>query len=278
MMKNYCMITGASQGLGKAFAEEYAKRGSNLLLVALPDSGLDKVAFAIAERWEVDIKFVETDLTEEGNVQSLFNFIKMEKIAVDTLINNAGIGSSGAFHHIDIERSGKILDLNIKALIQLTYMMLPELHSHPRAYILNVASLAAFYPMPYMAVYAATKVFVLNFSRALGEELGNSGISVTALCPGGIATNSACGKRIDALGFFGKITCFSASHIARQAICSLHKGKAVVIPGAANRLLRFFGTYFPKHLVIKVIGSRFGQEDMLEFSGTPVAMAAGGCE
>lgn len=276
-MDNYCLITGASQGLGKAFAEQFAKRKRNLLLVSLPESGLDEVAGSIAERWAVDVKNFEIDLTEGGSVPRLAEYIRSSNIAIDTLVNNAGIGSSGAFHHIDIERSGKILDLNIKALIQLTYLMLPELKTHARAYILNVASLAAFYPMPYMAVYAATKVFVLNFTQALREELDGSGITATALCPGGIATNDACGKRIDAQGFFGRISCFSAEHIAEKAIRSMLRSRPIVIPGITNRLLRFLGTYFPKSFVIKVIGSRFGKEDMLEYKGVSEPLTAGGC-
>ena len=142
------------------------------------------------------------------------------------------------------------------AMVRLTHLLLAELQSHNSARILNVASMAAFYPMPYMPVYSSTKSFVLNFSLALRSELAESPIRVSALCPGGIMTNRACRARIAEQGFVGRISCLYPEQVARNAVKNMLQGKAVIVPGWANKIIRWLSMAAPRSLLQRVVASR----------------------
>ena len=254
----YCLITGASRGLGRALAEECARGGMNLILVALADTGLAEAAGTLRRRYGVDVRYREIDLTEPDSPDALHRWIGQQRLAVNLLINNAGIGSHGPFSESELERNRAMIALNICALVQLTRLFLPELMRHPQAYILNVASLAAFYPMPYKPIYAPTKAFVLNFSLALRAELTGASVTVSALCPGGIISNEECRKLIAAQGFIGKISCHHPEEVARYALGQMLRHKAVIIPGLINKVARIVGFFIPLSLTQLFIRSRFG--------------------
>jgi short-subunit dehydrogenase len=190
----YCLVTGASRGLGLALAEECARLGLNLILVALPETGLPEVANNLANTYGIDVEQREIDLTEPDGPEALYRWVKEQRLAVHMLINNAGIGAHGPFSESALDHNRAMINLNITALVYLTQLFLPELKRQQRAYILNVASLAAFYAMPCKPVYAPTKAFVLNFSLALRAEMDGTAVKVSTLCPGGIMTNEECRK------------------------------------------------------------------------------------
>jgi len=253
----FCLVTGASRGLGLALAEECARLEMNLILVALADTGLPEVSHNLAQRYGTDVKYREIDLSELESPDTLFHWVREQRLAVNMLINNAGIGAHGPFSESVPAHNRAMIDLNISALVQLTQLFLPELKRQSQAYILNVASLAAFYAMPYKPVYAPTKAFVLNFSLALRAELAGTTVTVSALCPGGILTNEECRKLIAAQGFIGRISCHHPEEVARYALGQLLRNRAVIIPGLINKLARIMGTVVPLPLTQLFIRARF---------------------
>ena len=165
--QQHALITGASQGLGRAFAEECARLGMDLILVALPASGLAGVAQDIASRYAVQTEYLEMDLTTPGGPEALCRWISNEGLPVSVLINNAGTGYNSRFEDSTMRENESCILLNNLVLVKITRLLLPELKRHPQAFALNVASLAAFFPMPFMPVYGPSKTFILNFSLAL---------------------------------------------------------------------------------------------------------------
>jgi short-subunit dehydrogenase len=255
---SYSLITGSSQGLGRGLAEECGRLGMNLFLIALPGTGLPEAAAELSSRYRVQVEHLEMDLTAPASAAKLLRFIRQRGLAVDMLINNAGLSLHGPFLETSLEEHESLIELNIKALVRLTYLLLPELMRHPRTYILNVASLGAFYAMQYKTVYAPSKSFVLNFTLALREELRGSSVRVCALCPGGVLTNAEVRKLIAAQGLIGRLSCHHPHEVAAYAIRCLLRNKAVIIPGAFNKLVRILGSLAPRPLVQMVIRMRFG--------------------
>jgi short-subunit dehydrogenase len=250
------LITGASQGLGLALAEAGARRGRNLALVALPSSGLPEAAAALAARHPVRVEHLEIDLAANRGVERVQAWLARRRLSVDTLINNAGISIHGPFREAPPDRLQALVDLNVRALVLLTRRLLPELERHPGARILNVASLAAFQPMPHKAVYAPSKTFVLNFTLALREELRGTSVRACALCPGGIRTNPEVRALIEGLGFLARLGSQEPAAVAEYALRRLERGRAVIVPGAFNRLTRFVGSLAPRPLALAFIRRR----------------------
>lgn len=257
--KTFALITGASAGLGKALAAECARRGRNLLLVSLPGEQLANLGRRLEAEYNVEVHCYETDLTLTDGPQDLIAWIR-PRFAVDMLINNAGTGGSMPLEEASIDYIENILQLNIRALCLLTYALIPELKKHRRAYILNIASLAAFSPMPFKTVYPASKAFVYSFSRGLQAELSRTSISVTVIGPGSILTNSDAIHRTKRHGFLGRWSALTPEWTARKAIRSLLAGRPVVIPGVLNKLLYFLMRYLPPQLALSIIVRAFGRE------------------
>jgi short-subunit dehydrogenase len=253
----YAVITGASGGLGGAFALQAARMGWNLILVDLPDTGLADVGRRLNRSYAVDAQCFELDLSDQRDREKLRDRICDRFLNIDLLVNNAGTGCQASFEEAPIARLASTVEVNIKATMHLTYLLLPELRRQRRSTIINVASLAAFYPMPAMAVYAATKSFILNFSLALREELAGTAVRVGALCPAGMVTNRETADQVAAQGFFGRVTTWEPERVAAVAIKQALRGRAVIIPGAANKLLRWAGQVAPRWLVVRLIGGRW---------------------
>jgi short-subunit dehydrogenase len=251
------LITGASQGLGRAFADECAARGMNLFLAALPDSGLPQVAQAITSEWDVSVEWLEIDLTQDDASDQLFSALESAGFEVDLLVNNAGIGSIGTFAESSLCGHEAVMRLNMLALARVTHRLIPGLMQREAAYILNVASLGAFFPMVSLPVYSATKSFVLTFSLALREELRGS-IGVGTLCPNTIRNDRATEEYVDRLPFVCRRACLYPSEIARSGIDGLLRGKAIIVPGFINKLLRVVGPLVPRPLVTGVIRHLWG--------------------
>jgi short-subunit dehydrogenase len=268
----FCLVTGASRGLGRALAEEGARSGMNLILVDLPDTSLAEVADTIAQKYSVTALYRESDLTVPNSPEELCSWVQQEQLSVNMLINNAGLGAHGPFSDSSPNRNLAMISLNITALVQLTHLFLPELRKHDNAYILNVASLAAFYAMPFKPVYAPSKAFVLNFSLALRTELAGTTVGISTLCPGGIITNEACRKLIAAQGFIGRISCHHPEEVARYALRQLLRNKPIIVPGLINKVARFLAAVVPLPLVHLFIRSRFGTTAGGKEQSTPASL------
>lgn len=251
------LVTGASQGLGRAFAEECADRGMNLFLVALPGSGLPEVAQRITSEWDVEAGWLELDLTDDGAADRIAAALEAGGFAVDLLVNNAGIGSFGTFAGAPLACHEATMSVNATALVRLTHRLLPDLQRRGAAWILNVSSLSAFFPMPCLPIYSATKSFVLSFSLLLREELRGS-VGVSALCPNTIRNAEAEKEYIDRLFFLCRRACLYPAQVARAGLDGLLRGRAVIVPGFVNKVLHVIAPHVPHALAAWVIRHLWG--------------------
>jgi uncharacterized protein len=251
------LITGASQGLGRAFADECAARGMDLFLVALPGSGLPQAAQSIAGERKVAVDWLEIDLTGAGAVDRLLAALERSRFETDLLVNNAGIGSIGLFGESPLSGHEAVIRLNVLALVHLTHRLIPALKSRKAAYILNVASLGAFFPMISHPVYSATKSFIVMLSLALREELGQS-VVVSTLCPNTIRTDRATNDYVDRLPFICRCACLYPADVARAGMDGLMRGRAIIVPGLINKLVRAASPLVPRSLVTGVIRRLWG--------------------
>lgn len=241
----YTLITGASMGLGKEFAIECARRGRNLVLVALPGRNLTELCEELELTFGIKAVARECDLTDEKALCEMANEI-MSKYSVDQLINNAGIGGTARFETASAEYLDRIIHLNVRATTILTHLMLPSLKEHKKALIMNIASVAAFGPLPFKTIYPASKAFIYFFSRSLSTELRHTGIKVVVVTPGPIVTNPDVAMRIITQGFLGRIGLLTAGEITRIALDGAERGKEVIVPGFSNRLNRLLARWTPE--------------------------------
>ncbi len=250
----YALITGGSEGIGKALSEECARRGWNILMVALPDPHLNKTAAELQKKYpNIHIDTFGIDLTEKEAPYQVHDWLASSGYTVKALINNVGVGYAGLFEtYATTEFFDVLLQLNIRAMVLLTRLLLPELHRHNRAFVLNISSLNAYQPAPYQAVYGGSKAFAYHFTRALRNELKNSNISVSVLCPGGTNTNGVNRARNDAQPLLIRWSILEPEKVAKEAISGMLRGKSVIIPGRMNKLIRFLSQFVPIGLRIKI--------------------------
>ena len=255
MQEKYTLITGASQGMGKQMADECAKRGRNLLLVALPNENLKEFSKHLIRQYNIKADYFECDLIIKKSVENIFKWTQENNYAIDFLINNAGFGGAGSFVDYSFEYVNNMIDLNIRATTNLTHLFIPELKKNTPSYILNNASMVANFPCPYKTIYAATKAYVKNFTRALREELKPQGISVSVLQPGATPTNKIVRNQINEGGFFFKISVTSIEQVAKKAIDRTLKGQAVIVPGYKNRMSLRFIKLVPMIILQRIIAN-----------------------
>jgi uncharacterized protein len=255
---SYALITGASQGLGRAMAFELAKRKVNLLLVALPGEGLSGLGSQLAEQ-QISVHCFEMDLSLRENVEALATDINL-RFDVHILINNAGIGGTRRMEVAEIDYLHAIIQLNIMATTLLTQLLLPNLRQQKEAYLLNVSSMAAFSPIAFKTVYPASKSYVRHFSLALREELRGTGVSVSVVYPGPMKTNADVLQRIESQGIKGKIGLLSPVEVASIAIRQMLAGKVNIIPGFANKLNRWLIALLPEGMVIRMVSNAVKKE------------------
>lgn len=258
--EHYTLITGGSQGIGKGFAFECARRGMNILLVARFRNELENTANKLLEKYPVMVDTLAMDLTEKDAPQNVFNWCKKNNYIVNILINNAGVGGTTIFDESTPEYSDMRIQLNIRALVLLCRYFIPEMKKQSKAYILNVSSLSAYYAIPYKSIYSATKVFVLNFSKAIREELCDTSISVSVVCPNGVYSNEEIFFRIEAHGKKGKAIVLSIDELAKITIKEMLKGKSVIIPKFINKLLIILGKIMPGKLKQRILRNEFKKE------------------
>ena len=251
-MPHYALITGASSGIGLALAEALARRGRNLILVARRREALESIASELSQRFGVEVLFRVCDLSEPLQLSGLLHELEQSEHAIDLLVNNAGLGSSGAFVAQDWRREQQLIEVNILALARLCHAIGNVMAGQGSGQILNVASLAGFQPGPWMSNYYASKAYVLHFSEGLREELREHGVSVSVLCPG--PTRSAFFRQagLDSRPLEGSELLMNAEEVALYTVRALEKKRALIIPGWRNRLLAMAPRLAPRRLVRKL--------------------------
>jgi uncharacterized protein len=246
------LITGASSGIGYELAKLFAKDHYNLVLVARNRPRLEQVADELQRQFGITVKTFALDLTDPNAPQTLFTQLQSADIAVDILVNNAGYGRFGEFADVPVEESLGQIQLNITALTGLTRLFLGPMLQRRSGRIMNVASTAGFQPGPLMAVYYATKAYVISFSEALANELADKGITVTCFCPGATATDFAGRAGNDQSRLFKKLRPMDAKTVARTGYHALLKGKTLVIPGFRNWLVAESVRISPRKMVTAI--------------------------
>lgn len=246
----FALITGASKGIGKTMAFELAARGYNLILVARSGDSLQQVKTEIETKHKVKVEFLATDLSAPTAAQEVFSWSQKNSFDITVLINNAGYGLSGPFESYPLEQHVNMLQVNCTTLVQLTYLFLPQLKSGSEAYILNIASSAAYQAVPYLSLYAGSKALVLSFTRGLRHELRKTGVSVTCVCPGSTDTDFNNRAQVGPKAMkAAKKVIMTPEQVGKVAIESMFKKKAEVIVGAVNKLGGFLAWLLPKKVV-----------------------------
>lgn len=248
------LITGASSGIGLAMANELAKQGYRLVLSARSKDLLENMVTDYQQQYGTHAIAILQDLATPNGAEGLIQTLHDQQLHIDILINNAGFGSQGSFQDLKLADEQMMVQLNITSLITLCHGLIPGMLARGFGKIMNVASTAAFQPGPFMANYYATKAYVLSFSQALREELKQTPITLTTLCPGYTATQFAQRAKMEktrlAKGF---ISSQSAEDVARYAIYAMQRGKNIAVPGFINRCLRRFSTLTPTLISLKII-------------------------
>jgi short-subunit dehydrogenase len=247
------LITGASSGIGKVLADECAAHGHDLVLVARDRAKLDQLAGELASTHGIRVEVISCDLAQPNAPDELFTELTRRGIDVDILINNAGLGLYGPFLETALSHELAMIQLNVVALTALTKRALPPMVARGRGRVLNVASTAAFQPGPLMAVYFATKAFVLSLSEALSNELEGTGVTVTALCPGPTETGFQAGAKMEASKLVQGRQLMSAAEVARIGYRALLAGRRVVVPGIMNKLMASSTRFLPRSTVTSAV-------------------------
>jgi short-subunit dehydrogenase len=243
------VITGASSGIGTELAHGLARRGFPLLLVARRRERLDELANEVGKEYSVGVEVMPLDLSAAASRRKLADRLRNEPIA--GLCNSAGFGTSGVFHELPVERESEEVTLNSLVLMELTHAALPGMVERGAGAVMNIASIAGFQPIPYMAVYSATKAFVQTFSEAVHEELHGTGVSVTVLCPGPVPTEWA--EIANAERFSIPAAQVSPQDVAEAAIGGMLAGKRSVVPGLVPKVVSTGGRYVPRTLLLPAI-------------------------
>jgi len=251
--KRRALVTGASAGIGEAFARNLAKKGYDLVLVARRRDRLDRLAAELTAGHGVAVEVIEADLSQAEAVSAVEE--RLSRGDIDLLVNCAGFGTRGEFGDLPLERELEEIDVNVRALTRLSHAALAPMTQHKRGAIINVASTGAFQPVPYMATYAATKAYVLSFSEALHEEVRRHGVTVTCLCPGPVKTEFQQVAGVDQRRL--RMGWVSPDKVVAAALRAAAKGRAITVPGPLNVLTSTAPRFTPRFLVRKIAGAMF---------------------
>jgi short-subunit dehydrogenase len=246
------VVTGASSGIGSELARELARRGHQVVLVARTESKLDELAAEIGKGAHV----LATDLADHDARRRLVDRVGALGLVPDILVNNAGLSTLGPVHRSDPEAELNIVEVDVAAVVDLCSRFLPGMVERGRGAILNVASMAAFQPLPGQATYGAAKAFVLSYTHSLSGELARTGVTVTALCPGPVDTGFGETAGFDRHDFETSLPSFMwvpTAEVARAAVEGMERGRVVVIPGALNRPAAAFGRFAPRRLLVPLL-------------------------
>jgi len=247
------LITGASSGIGLELAKIHAKNKDNLILVARSEVKLKELAKKIEKDHQINVKVITKDLSQPNSAKEVYDAVQADNIFVDYLINNAGFGDYGEFIQNDWEKEKQMIQLNITTLTELTKLFLPQMVERKYGKIMNVASIASFLPGPLMAIYYATKAYVLHFSEAINNEVVEHNVSVTALCPGPTLSGFQDAANLGESKFFQGNKFPSSEEVAKYGFNAMHRRKAVAIHGFSNRLMVLMLRFTPRSWVVKLV-------------------------
>lgn len=253
------LISGASNGIGLELARISAAHGDNLVLVARSAGKLQSIADELAAKHKISARALPADLTDPQAPQAIFNQLNADNINVDILINNAGFGDYGPFAASDRAKIMEMVQVNVAALTELTHLFLPGMVQRKYGRVMNVASTAAFQPGPLMAVYYATKAYVLSFSDAIGEELRNTGVSVTTLCPGPTRTGFQSEAAMEQSRLM-RMGLMDVQAVAQAGYRGMMNGTTVVIPGPTNWVGAQLSRFTPRRLTTRLMMQIQGRE------------------
>jgi short-subunit dehydrogenase len=254
-MGSYALITGASAGLGAEFARRFARDKKDVVLVARRRERLESLASELVKEHSIRAEVIVGDLEQPDGPKKVFEEAERRGFEIEYLVNNAGFGTSGPFAESDLGREVAEMQVNMRALTQLTRFFLPGMLARKRGKILNIGSTAGFQPGPYMAVYYATKAYVASFSEALAYELRGSGVTVTLSCPGPTDTEFGQVARIEKKKLFNQFGRASAASVADEAYRAMMSGRRRVIHGLMNKLMALVTAFSPRAMVTAVAGS-----------------------
>ncbi len=252
IMNNTALITGASGGIGMELARVHASKGGDLVLVARNKAKLDELKAELEQEYKVKIHTIGKDLAALNAAREVYDEVQSKHIQIDYLVNNAGFGDYGMFAETDWDKEQKMINLNITALTQFTKLFLQDMVRRGSGRIMNVASTAAFQPGPIMAVYFATKAYVLNFSEAVDNEVRSSGVTVTALCPGPTESGFQAAAALEDSSLVKGKKLPSSKEVAEYGYAAMMKGKTVAIHGFMNYLLVNASRFVPRSFVVKL--------------------------
>jgi len=255
------VITGATHGIGKALATEFARAGHALVLVARDEAKLAAVARSLAQDHGIETKFVAADLSTEEGCADVEGALRRFGLHADILVNNAAIMTAGFFQDSDRQEVMQLVDLDVRAVVDLTRRFLPGMLARGRGGILNVASVEGFFPVPYQATYAAAKAFVLSFSRALAYETMGTNVRVCALAPGAVATGMHAKAGAEYARYVQLFPVMTAEDVARIGYRKFMRGKKIVVPGWFNRLSVFLRRFAPDFALVPLVGWFFRVRD-----------------
>ncbi len=245
------LITGASSGIGLELAKIHASHGGNLVLVARNKKALDELGGELASKHKIKVLNIQKDLSKKDSAQEVYNQVAKKKIRIDYLINNAGFGDVSRFEDCDWETQQRMIDLNITSLTQFCKLYLPEMQNRKSGKIMNLGSVASFFPGPMMPVYFATKAFVLSFSEAINNTAKEHKVTVTTVCPG--KTISGFQKVAGMKQFSDAPT---SAEVAEFGYKAMLKGKSVAVHGFSNRFLVFLTRILPRDWITSMVRGR----------------------
>lgn len=254
------LITGASSGIGETYARVLAERKMDLVLVARSRDTLEALAGELRDRHGVRVEVIAKDLTQPDAVPEVVRAVTEAGIAIDTLVNNAGFGDYGVFTENSRDKQLKMIQLNVLALVDLTYHFLPPMQQRGSGQIINISSIAGFQPIPYLAIYSASKAFVLHFSEALWGENRNTGVKILAVCPGPTKT-----KFFEVAGFNpfknaeeANKQSLSPEVVVHQSLAALERGNCTMVPGEmSNQFIANISRFLPRWAIVRAIEQQF---------------------
>lgn len=246
------LITGASNGIGLELAKVHASKGDDLVLVARNKSKLEELKKELEEQHKINVYTIGKDLSQTNAAQEVYDEIIRQNIQIDYLINNAGFGDFGMFVETDWNKELQMINLNIAALTQFTKLFLKDMVKRGSGKIMNVASTAAFQSGPTMAVYFATKAYVLSFSEAVDNEVRDKGVTVTTLCPGATESGFQAAAAMEESGLVKNKKLPTSKEVAEYGYAAMMKGKTVAIHGLKNWLLATSVRFTPRFMVVKI--------------------------
>jgi short-subunit dehydrogenase len=255
------VITGATQGIGRALAEEFARGGHALLLVARDEAKLAETARELSAAHNVTVRFAASDLSTVEGCAGVEEALRRFGLYADILVNNAAMMTAGFFQDQDLAKVGRLIDLDVKAVVDLTLRFLPDMLVRRRGGVLNVASMEGFMPVPYQATYAAAKAFVLSLSRALAYETMYTGVRISVLAPGTIATGLHAKAGAEHSRYVMFLPVMTSEELARIAYRKFMRGKKVIVAGWFNRLSVFAMRFTPDLLLLPAVGWFFRVRD-----------------